>query len=72
MKTLTLIALCTLCSCSIEPTLRVRDYDRHNNRVDQQGNLVPWTNWSIGYRMGTNWVNILNAREESIVLAWGE
>ena len=64
MKTLTLIALCVLCSCSIEPTLRVRDYDRHNNRVDEKGNLVPWTNWGVGFYRGTNWIKILQAEEK--------
>jgi hypothetical protein len=68
MKTLLLITLCALCGCAKPepyPVLRVRDYDEHNNRVDEKGNLVPWTNWGVGFwdKTGTNWVRLFQARE---------
>ncbi len=68
MKTITLIALCILCSCAPKPktypVLHLLHIDRNNNRVDQQGNLIPWTNFGIGYFDGTNWIQIFGAKEE--------
>ena len=65
MKTLlTLAAIALLCGCANEHTLVVRDWDPHNNRVDEKGNLIPWTNWGIGFwENGTNWVPLIQAKE---------
>jgi hypothetical protein len=69
MKTLLLITLCALCGCSKPqpepyPVLRVRDWDPMNNRVDERGNLVPFTNWGIGFFKGTNFIKVMEAREK--------
>lgn len=46
------------------PVLRVRDYDPMNNRVTEDGQLVRWTNWGIGFfQHKTNWVKVLEAKE---------
>lgn len=66
MKTPSLIILgALLCGCASDPypVLRVREYDPLNNRVDEKGNLVPFTNWGVGFRSGTNWVLLFQADE---------
>jgi len=68
MKTFSLIILCALiCGCARDPypVLQVRDYDPNNNRVDEAGQLVPWTNWGVGFypKGSTNWVKLFQARE---------
>ena len=47
MKTISLLMLClAACSCAPQhPALRLIYIDRNNNRVDDNGNLVPWTSW---------------------------
>lgn len=67
MKTLiAIIAVAAICGCTKPdpyPVLRVRDYDPLNNRVDEKGNLVPFTNWGVGFRSGTNWILLFQADE---------
>lgn len=46
------------------PVLRVRDWDPNNNRVTEDGQLVRWTNFGIGFRQGTNWIKVLEAQEK--------
>lgn len=56
------------CSCTtqkpIYPVLRVRDYDPNNNRVTDDGLLLRWTNWGVGFWQGTNWIKIFEASEK--------
>jgi len=61
LLTLTIIAL--LCGCANEHTLVIRDYDSHNNRVTQDGQLVPWTNWAAGFYAGSNFIKVFQAIE---------
>lgn len=63
--TLILITAAILCSCAKQPpVLHLLHYDAQNNRVDEQGNLIPWTNWGIGVIQGTNVIKILEAQEK--------
>ena len=61
LLTLTIIAL--LCGCANDHTLVIRDYDIRNNRVDEHGQLVPWTNWSAGFYSGSNFIKVFQAVE---------
>ena len=68
MKTLiALIAIAALFGCARNPypVLRVREYDPRNNRVDEAGQLVRWTNWGVGFypKGSTNWIKLFQANE---------
>lgn len=53
------------CSCTTKkPVLRLLYYDPNNNRVDEKGQLLPWTNWGAGVKIGTNWVELIRAEEK--------
>lgn len=69
MKTLFALILAAIaCSCArrepVLPLLHLRDYDPKNNRVDEKGNLVPWTNWGVGFFQNGRWIKVLEAQEK--------
>ena len=60
----TLFTLCILCSCATKkPVLSVLYYDPNNNRVTEDGQLVAFTNWAVGFTIGTNQIKLIEAQE---------